>query len=527
MKRKEHNSIWHEFKQKPSFPKLEGNITVDVTVVGGGITGLTTALMLKRSGISVALITDGEVGDGASGYTSGHLTCVPDIPLKDLVSKFGFGKAQSAVLAWSEALEQISELVSFYKIDCDFERVSGYKFTENSDDTANLEEETSIAESLGLQVSMVKNIPIGFPIVSAFRIKDQAQFHPLKYLYRLAELFALKTSEAQNTYVFEHSHVLYVEDGSPSMVITRNGRITSHIIVLATHTPIGVHLALQTRLGPYDTYVLGAKLRGSLPSGLFWDMASPYHYIRSYTGDGNSLLILGGADHKNGQEENVPSRYMQLEEYLRKRYEVDEICYFWSYEIFEPADGLPYIGRVPFNEHLYTATGFAGQGLTSGTLSALILADKICGRKNSWEYLFRPARIKPLASLKNLASENANVVMHYFADRMVVDSNQIEDIPVGEGALVNISGEQVCVYRHNETSFCALKPHCTHMRGIVHWNSADKTWDCPLHGGRYRATGEVINGPPTLQLQPVDINLEDVDLEEQEAEFKFVSTVNQ
>jgi Rieske Fe-S protein len=269
--------------------------------------------------------------------------------------------------------------------------------------------------------------------------------------------------------------------------------------VQATHVPINRVLGVQARLAPSMSYLLCARLVQPAPAALFWDTDDPYHYLRPL-GPGSDRLIAGGKDHKTGQAEDGLERFRALEEHVRERFDVIEVEQRWSSEVFEPADGLPYVGRLG-DGHIHVATGFAGTGLTFGTTAAELLCDLIAGRTHPLAKVFSPSRLKPLASARDVVRENANNAWHLVRDRLAgPDVATAAEIGRGEGRLVEIDRQRAAVYRAPDGVLHVLSPVCTHLGCIVHWNAAAATWDCPCHGGRFLPGGDVLSGPPTRGL---------------------------
>jgi glycine/D-amino acid oxidase-like deaminating enzyme len=225
------------------------------------------------------------------------------------------------------------------QIDCDFQRVSGYLYTEHADKVPEIENELKAAHACGIQCELTHTVPLPFSVQRALKVDNQAEFHPLKYLDALA-----KDISGAGSHLFEETRVTTFEDGTPCRVITDKGTITGRAVVLATHTPIGLNVSLQTRVAAYRSYVIGIHLDNQdVPKGLFWDTEDPYNYIRDY-GD---LVIVGGRDHKTGQDDEADSRYAELEAYALQRFNVRDVAYRWSAQVYEPVDGVPYIGRSP------------------------------------------------------------------------------------------------------------------------------------------------------------------------------------
>lgn len=489
-----HQSIWD--LEIPSYPPLDDDVRVDVAIVGAGITGLTAARQLVREGKRVAVLEQHQVGSGTTGGTSAHVTQVLDLRFKDLRSKFGRDNLRVVVDSSRAALEMIASLVEEDGISCDFARIPAYLYTEHPDEVSSLEEEVEAANEAGLPASLVREVPLPFPVAAAVRYEDQARFHPLSYLASLA-----RTVHANGGRIYEKTRVVSVESGEPCRVKTERGMVTADSVLFATHTPAGFSL-LHAELEPMRSYAVAALLRnGKPPDGLFFDTEDPYHYTRRY-GD---LLIVGGKDHKTGEGDPEES-YRALEEYVRQRWDVESIDYRWSAQFYDPPDGLPMIGRAVTSGHVWLATGYSGVGLVFGTLGGMLLADFALGRENPWAEVYKPSRIKPLAAGPKVAKLGLETAVAFVKDRVTIPKVQgLSEVPVGEGQVVEIGGEKMAVYREESGTVHAVSPVCTHALCIVHWNSAEKSWDCPCHGGRYSPDGQVLEGPPVKALAPVAV----------------------
>lgn len=490
-------SFW-KLGAQPTYPSLGGqSLETDVVIVGGGITGLTTAWLLQRRGIRCILVEQEQLGFGTTGATSAHLTEVLDIGYVQLVHDFGQEAAQLVTAAYRTALTSITAFASAYDVSC--RPLDGFRFTEDESEIDQLKQEAETARKLGIRCELIGNVPLP-RARAAVRFPNQARFHPQKYLRAMAEEFV-----EEGGLIFEHSRALKWEEADSVTLYLENGEIRGRTLVLATHTPIRFNL-LQTELGPYTSYLVAMALEGEIRDALYWDTARPYHYLRLLEHEGQPLLLVGGEDHKTGQEPDPESRFRSLEAFARERYDVGQTMFHWSHELFEPADGLPYIGRSPGSERVLLGTGYSGVGLTGGTLAALILADMASQKENPWAEVFRPSRFKPAAGASNFLRENADVALRWVADRLTGSELQsLDELPAGEGAVLRLQGRQVAIYRGEDGHLTVRSPVCTHLGCIVGWNSSEKTWDCPCHGGRYHATGEVLNGPPVRGLDPVEL----------------------
>ena len=495
-------SIWQAIAAPTTYPPLTRDLTVDVAIVGGGITGLTTALLLKRAGLSVAVLEGLEIEGSATSHTTGHISEVPDIGYQELIANFGEDAARQAVLSRRAAINRIANIVQEEQIDCGFEYVPGYLYSESYSEIDWLEAEAKAARKLGVEVETTTSVPLPFPTTKGILFANQAQFDGVAYLQALA-----RSIDGGGSYVFEQTRAVDISGESPTRVYTRQGTIAAQTVVLATHTPIHDITKLQdvylaaVRAIPHQSYVLGVKLQSSTPNGLYWDTVDPYHYTRRYQHpELGELLIVGGADHRTGAEINTLECYEQLEAYVRLRYQVESIPFRWSSQWFEPTDGLPFIGKAPLHPNIYLATGFSGDGISYGTIAGVVISDSILGRDNPWIDLYTPNRIKPIASALKFLAQNLNISSHFVLDRFKREVKTVAEIPPGTGKLLELNGEQIAAYRDESGALHTRSAVCTHLGCIVNWNEAEKSWDCPCHGGRYTCTGQVLTGPQVKDL---------------------------
>jgi Rieske Fe-S protein len=351
---------------------------------------------------------------------------------------------------------------------------------------------------LGLDAYLDSTAPLPFNISKALRIENQAQFNPMQY----AKALAAQTQTA-GAAIFERTPVLRIKEGSPNLLYTDNGTVTADKVIHATHSPKGVRF-VHTLMGVYREYAIAVKLNaGSYPEGIFWAMSKPHqHSIRSYTGrNGENYLLVLGEPHKVGHKKENEICFRNLETYIRARFDVKSVDYRWSAQNYRSADGLPYIGAVNDKADVYIATGFATDGLTYGTLAAIIISDLIQGNENPWSKLYDPRRHNPLKSARRFIKENVHVFMDYMKDMPYrAEAKSVSDIRPGEGETVVIKGEKFAVYRDEAGALHQVSAVCTHMKCIVNWNEEAKSWDCPCHGSRFTVDGQVIEGPAITNL---------------------------
>jgi len=282
------------------------------------------------------------------------------------------------------------------------------------------------------------------------------------------------------------------------------------MVVYATHIPPGLNI-LHMRCAPYRSYAMAlSTTSGMYPDALIYDMQDPYHYIRTQIIDGRSYLIVGGFDHKTGHEKNTDYVFSELEAYAKQYFSIAEVNWQWSSQYYVPADGLPYIGKLPGSDRIFTGTGYNGNGIIFGTLAGKILCQLITQGSSTYEHLFNPNRIKPIAGFANFVKENADVVSHFISQRLKHDEvNELAELAPGDAIVATWDGHKVALYKDEKGHIYAVDPVCPHAKCIVNWNSAEKSWDCPCHGGRYAPNGALLTGPATKGL--TQIKWEDIE----------------
>jgi glycine/D-amino acid oxidase-like deaminating enzyme/nitrite reductase/ring-hydroxylating ferredoxin subunit len=508
----------------PRFPALQNNIKVDVCVVGAGITGLSTAYMLANSGVQVLVVDDGPTAGGETERTSAHLSSALDDRFTTLERLHGPQGSRLAAQSHVSAISRIELIVQMESIDCDFERVDGYLFAGDSSRNGkiDLREELRAAQRAGLLgVSLVPKAPLDhFATGEALCFPNQAQIHPLKYVYGLTQAIERLGGKIYgDTHVSELKETRGRNDVSSKrnkairLRTSRDWIIEAQHVVMATNTPVNDLVTIHTKQAAYRSYALTFRIpRGSVPRALFWDAEDPYHYVRIHRPKSlpeEDVLIVGGEDHKTGQEhERETAAWNDLEAWTRERFPMcSEIITRWSGQILEPVDGLAFIGRNPLdNREVYIATGDSGHGLTHGTIAGMLISDLILGRENDWETLYSPSRIT-LGAATDFAKENVNVALQYGQWATPGEVADLDEIQHGEGVIMRDGLRKIAVYRDEEGELHACSATCPHLGCVVAWNEGEHTWDCPCHGSRFDAYGTVINGPAISNLTPAPLPL--------------------
>jgi glycine/D-amino acid oxidase-like deaminating enzyme/nitrite reductase/ring-hydroxylating ferredoxin subunit len=493
----------------PAFPMLDRDLSVDVVVVGAGVTGATTAWLLCEAGFSVALIERGKVAQADSGHTTAHLTCVTDARLYELVRDFGEDGARAIWEGGAAAIDCIEDIAAAVGADCNLRRVPGYLHVPidaagrgaRRNELEGLREDANLAARFGFDAAFLPRVPhLGVPGV---RFGNQATFDPGRYLAAL-----MRVLPDRGCQVFEHTAMQSVEQ-DPRRVVTAHGpEIACGFVVMATHNPLAGSVGalraglFQTKLSLYTTYVLGARVPpDTLTDALFWDTTDPYEYLRIEPRDDHQLVIFGGADTKTGQE-NDAHAFEKLEARLQVRLPGAEVTRRWLGQVIETDDGLPFIGEHSPGE--FIATGFAGNGFTFGTLAALMARDCMQGRASPWAELLRVDRKPFHGGLWRYVRENLDYPRYLLADRLGGHEKELAAVPFGEGRIVSLPEGTCAVYRGDDGHLRIHSAVCTHLKCLVRWNGAAGTWDCPCHGSRFSTDGEVISGPAQRPLPRID-----------------------
>lgn len=484
-------SFWIDSTPETDFPSLSDNLLVDVAIVGAGIAGLTAAVLLKRAGLSVAVIESKRVATGVSGHTTAKLTSLHQLIYAELIDKFGLEKARLYGESNEAAIAQVAALVEEEQIDCDFSRQSNYTYADTTDQLSKIVAEVEAAKKLGLPASLVNETSLPFAIAGAVKFDNQAQFHVRKYLLHLA-----KSIPSDNCYLFEKTTVKTVEQNNPCQVITDKGTLRAAKVLITTHLPIldrGLYFA---KTYPKRSYIIGARIDAAqAPQGMFIGSGKDYNSIRTTPDQDGLILLIGGGGHKVGEVSNTEECYLKLEQFARTKFGIEHCDYRWSTQDMVSFDKLPYIGKLtPFDENIYVATGFSLWGMSKGTLSGMLLKDLVLGKSNPWAELYDSTRATPFLSPLSV-KQNISVGTHWVGDRLKGLTSSVADVKSNEGKVITVEGEQVAAYRDETGKLHTVSAVCSHLACIVGWNNAEKSWDCPCHGARFNFDGEVIQGP--------------------------------
>ncbi|WZL72278.1 FAD-dependent oxidoreductase [Clostridiaceae bacterium 35-E11] len=496
-------SYWIASTPQTDYPSLKEDIKVDVAIVGGGMVGITTAFLLKKEGLKVAILEADRILQGTTGHTTAKITSQHSLTYHQLKNQHGDEKVQQYAQANETAIHFIANTIKERKIDCDFSWQPAYIYTQSDQYLPQIISEAEAASSLGIKASYLEEIPLPFPIKGAVRFDDQAQFHPLKYLLDLS-----KEISGDGSYIFEMTPVIDIQDRHPYAAITQNGqKVIAEKVIIASHYPFydkrGLYFA---RLYVHRAYVLAAKIQESFPGGMYINAEQPTRSLRSLPTEKGELVMFIGDNHKTGQGISTINHYESLKKFAQQIYTIQDIPYRWSTQDCMPLDHVPYVGHLTASTpNLYIATGFRKWGMTNSTVSAMILRDLIIKGKSPWAPVYAPSRFTPMASAKNFIVENLNVAEQLIVGKISPIPSDVE-IPVSEGKIVEIDGQRIGAYRSEKGELHLVDITCTHLGCELAWNAAENSWDCPCHGSRYTYDGIVIEGPTKKPLKKLTLH---------------------
>src|SRR5687767_6915694 len=447
-------SLWRATRAVPRFGPLQRDAETDVVVVGAGISGLTAAALLARGGLRVIVLERDQVGSGETGNTTSHLTEAVDVRFQTLIRDFGEEAARLVAQSGREAIDRIETFAHETGLH-GFARVPGFLYTERRVDVESLASELDAARRAGCAVTWVDDVPLPFKTFGGVRWDRQGQVHATAY----AAALALEAT-ASGVRIYEQTRVSGVHDGEPCRVETDYGEVRARAVFVAANVPVNNRVLLHTKIAAYRSYAMAWKSNGGRVDGLFWDTDDPYHYTRMEEIDGARYLIVGGEDHRTGEDTGTEGRYAKLEAYARDRFGVAGSEYRWSGQIIEPVDGLPYIGPNTASRHVYVATGYAGNGWTFGTVAGSLVADLIQGKSNRYAELYEATRVKPFTSAYDYVTENVAFPAHLVKDRLTslnAEDRPVEALRPGEGGIFTSAEGKlaVCRDRHGALHACS------------------------------------------------------------------------
>ena len=501
-------SYWINSVKKEEFESLHNDKKVDVCIIGGGLTGLTTAYYLSKTNFNVALLEKTKLCEHTSGYTTAKITSQHGLFYHYLIQSQGREKAKQYLEANEQAIQNIQNIIKEENIECDFEKQNAYVFTKDQKEVAKIKREVEDVKSLGKEAKFVTETKLPFPILGAIEFTDQAQFNPCKYAQGLVK--AIQSSSKENQVeIFENTKVIDLKKQEEGYeILTENGnKVMAKYVVIASHYPI-INAPGFYFLKMYQSlsYVVVAETSIDSIEGIYINAEKPTISIRMVENNGKKLLMVGGFDHKTGEKKDLSQSYVDLEKVAKQIDPQCNIIYRWCTEDCITLDKIPYIGEFSsMMPNVYLGTGYNKWGMTSSNIAANIIVDKILGKENPYEEVFTSTRMEPVKNRQEVGNIVKEVAQSLIVSQFKIPQEKLSNISIGEGGIVEIEGQKIGIYRDENNKIFAIKPTCSHLGCELTWNNLEKTWDCPCHGSRFTYTGKSIYDPSIRNLQRIEI----------------------
>lgn len=469
-------SIWSEeckFRRRDS---LDKNLNTDVLIIGAGIAGILTAYLLKEQGINSVIIEADEICSGNTQRTTAKITLQHELIYNKLIKEYGEDKARQYARANEIAIEKYKEIIKKEKIECEFENMANYIYTNSKVEA--LQKEFEAEKILGINAELVDTIELPVEVKIALRVNNQGQFNPLMFLKEISEKLT----------IYEKTRAVEIKE---NIVITDKHIISAKAIVVATHYPImnfpGYYFM---RMHQERSYVLALEDAQEL-NGMYIGVDENGYSFRKY----KNLVLLGGGGHRTGDNE-LGGKYEELRKIARELYPNSKEKYHWSAQDCMPSDDIPFIGQYSKDTpNIYVATGFKKWGMTTAMVSAMIITDMIKGRKNEYAEIFSPKRFDISDSMENIVKDGVEAVKGIAMEFLHIPEDEIKDIKKGHGGIIEYNGVKVGIYKDKEGKCYMVSTRCPHLGCEVKWNPDELSWDCPCHGSRFDYRGNWVESP--------------------------------
>ncbi len=477
-------SIWSKTVSIKNHPTLQGDLTVEAAVIGGGLAGILTAFFLKQRNVKTVVLEAAQVGSGQTKNTTAKITSQHNLIYNKLIGSFGEDEARQYAQANEQAIQEYRRIIKEQSIDCDFQEFPAYLYSQNEQDVPKLQQETDAAKRLGIDAEFTSETELPFSVAGAVKFHGQAQFNPLAFLQTISS----------DLDIFEHTKVITVEG---NRIVTDQGTVTAKYIVFATHFPfLNVPGFYFARMHQERSYVLALEDAAEL-NGMYLGVDDQGLSFRNF----NRVLLLGGGGHRTG-ENSAGGKYSFLRQQAKQLYPQSREILHWSAQDCMTLDCIPYIGQFSSSTpDWYVATGFGKWGMTSSMVAAKLISDEITGVENPHSKVFSPLRFTPSASMKTLVTDMGQAVKGLSRQVFSLPAEDAQAVPVGHGGVVEYEGEKVGVYKDEDENVFVVSTQCPHLGCQVEWNPDEKSWDCPCHGSRFDYKGNLIDNPAQTNLQ--------------------------
>ena len=486
--------------------KLDKNIETDICIIGGGITGITSAYYLTKQGYKVVILDKDKIANHTTGHTTAKITSQHGLFYKYLIDTFSKELAKEYLDSNEQAIKNIKQIIDEEKIDCDFEYQDAYVYTKDKNELQKIKDEVDAVNSLGFNAEFTDKISLPIKdILGAIKFPNQAQFHPRKYIKGLCKCILENNGE-----IYEDSKVYDIEKtGDLYTTYTQNNKVTSKYIILASHYPIinapGFYFL---KMYQETSHIIGVETNQPLFEGMYINSESPTLSFRTADNNGKKILLVGGFEHKTGSKIDLSNAYSYLENETKKIYSDAKVLFRWNTQDCISLDKLPYIGQFSnLMPNVYIATGYKKWGMTTSNIAANIITDKILGKENPYEDVYLSTRFHPIKNKEELGNMVKEVTYSLGINKLKFPDKTLDSINKDEGSIIELDGKKVGVYKDKDGNLFAIKPVCSHLGCELSWNNLDKTWDCPCHGSRFNFKGKSLYAPSIKDLEIYEIQL--------------------
>lgn len=492
-------SYWRESVDIGKYPAVDENMSFDVGIVGGGITGITLAYLLSDYDISVCVIEADQLLSGTTGNTTAKITTQHGLIYNELINQYGIEFAQQYYEANKRALQFINDTVVKHHIDCQLQEANAYLYSIESQNTEKLEKELLAYEKLRILGDITKQTELPFDL-TALKMERQAHFHPLRYLQHLIN-YCIENSVS----FFENTRAIAIEYSKKPIIVCENEhRITCKYVVQASHYPFfDGQQFFPLKMYAERSYALLAKTN-TIVKDMYVSIDESVRSIRPTTVNNETQLIIAGENHRTGASE-LPTNdhYELLAHFTDQHFHLEQIINYWSAQDYTTIDQIPYIGTITKEkQNVFVATGYRKWGMTNGTNAALMIKNLILEQEDEYIDIFAPYRdMKFDPSFKKIVSYNVEVAKHLIKGKFDNTNEEIKQLKDDEAIITMMEGQRIGVYKDTSGELHAVDTTCTHLGCELDWNEAEKSWDCPCHGSRFSYKGDVLNGPAVKNLK--------------------------
>lgn len=491
-------SYWISSTEKTNYPSLDEDIDVDIAIIGGGILGILTGYQLEKYGYNIAIIEAERIAQSTTGHTTAKITSQHGLIYDKIIKQIGKNLAQDYADVNEAAIHHIKKIADENNLNCDFKSESAYIYTQEDKYVDQIRSEVEAAKSLGIDADLIEDIPFPLDIKLGMVFKNQAQFHPRKFLLGLAQVINNKGVK-----IYEKTRAIELDEGFNRYIINtdKGKKILADKVIIGTHYPFYNKKSMYySRLYVERSYILGIKAQEKYPGGMYISAEDPPRSLRSHPTENGELILVVGENHKAGQSTNTKVHYENLYNFANKLFTIEKIPYRWSTQDCFTLDGIPYVGQYSDDTpNLYLATGFGKWGMTNSMAASSIISDLINKKQNPWQEVYDPSRKTIAASSKNFLIQNTDVASQLIEGKLSSGEKSL-DLKVGDTTIIKVDGDKLGVFRDKKGDLHFVNTTCTHMGCELKWNNAEWSWDCPCHGSRFTYEGKIIHGPAVKPL---------------------------